>query len=161
MQKVAHHLQIQAHNPESSDRDAFARSAYNRYYYACFHLVRELLGKMERKWESANHSAFPEVLKGEVTKRLKRERNAARRRNDSQLVKLLDKALKSVQEMAKTYEEALAVRITADYETDVQVDFTSSDRFSLKEIDVTRAHSWYEIISTLGQTSQWGLAANL
>ena len=32
MQEVGHHLQIQANALTSATRDAFARSAYNRYY---------------------------------------------------------------------------------------------------------------------------------
>ena len=52
MQEVAHYLQIEALKQLAQHKDAFARSAYNRYYYACFLALRDAFAKMNSQWWS-------------------------------------------------------------------------------------------------------------
>ena len=69
MQEVGHHLQVHANTlPPHTARDAFARSAYNRYYYGCFLLLRSELGQMNSKWWKANHKDYPSILENSIKK---------------------------------------------------------------------------------------------
>lgn len=82
MQEVAHYLQMKAHATTGPERDLFARSAYNRYYYACFLEMRSAVTEMRPEWARSPHKSYPELLSGSVTKTLKTERKKAQRIED-------------------------------------------------------------------------------
>ena len=149
MQEVGHHLQVQANTLANTLRDAFARSAYNRYYYGCFLLLRSELEQMNSKWRSARHKDYPTILKNSIKKELTKEQKKARRRNDHDLVNKIIRAKHALAEIAELMTQAYAVRIVADYEPQVEVKFISADRFSLIEIDITTAHNWQPKVKTL------------
>jgi hypothetical protein len=60
MHQVAEHLSLQARAMTGNDADAFGRSAFNRYYYATYLSVRELLASLDSSWETQRHSAIPD-----------------------------------------------------------------------------------------------------
>lgn len=149
MQEVAHHLQIKAHSLAGPQKDAFARSAYNRYYYGCFLLLRSTFEEMDPQWAKNPHKSYPELLNGKISKKLKSERTRAIRNGDVDLERLIGSALRGVPELSKIMMEANAARIVADYEPSIAVDFTNGPRFSLNQVDIGRAHDWLRRIEIL------------
>lgn len=143
MHKVAHHLQTVAIDRDESDRDIFARSAYNRYYYAVFLAVRDMLSEMDSKWSHLAHKNYPEVLTGEsIMKQFQKEKKRAEKNSDYALNEKLDKAIRAVKALSSLMSKAYVVRVVADYEPSEAVNFISGERFSLKSVDITEAHSW-------------------
>lgn len=140
--EVGHHLQKFAVSTTPADRDAFARSAFNRYYYGAFLNVRALLGSLDPAWSSLSHSSYPEILQGKVRKRLNRARDRARRNGDNTLVNRIDSAKRASAELAKIMSIAYGIRVVADYEPDEAVNFEDASRFSLRSVDVSAAHQW-------------------
>ena len=150
MQEVGHHLQVHANTlPPRTVRDAFARSAYNRYYYGCFLLLRSELEQMNSKWRSANHKDYPIILENSIQKELTKELKKARKRDDRNLVDKISRARHASREIARLMKQAYAVRLVADYEPQVEVKFANADRFSLSDIDITTAHEWQPNVRTL------------
>ena len=149
MQQVAHHLQVQAHGLFGPERDAFARSAYNRYYYGCFLSLRATFAVMNPQWAKNPHKSYPELLNGTISRKLKQERTLASKRDDADLVRIIDTALRAIPELSKIMTEANAARVVADYEPSIPVDFAGGARFSLNQIDIGRAHEWHRKIEIL------------
>ncbi len=143
MHEVAHHLQKEAHATSGVERDAFARSAYNRYYYACFLEVRTAFKDMSDEWGRAQHKSFPEILKSSIPKNLKSGKKAAIRIGDNELARQVDQALRGCNELSSIFEKANGARIVADYNPEIKVCFNESARFSLIEVEITEAHEWY------------------
>ena len=154
MQQVAHHLQIHAHGLVGPERDAFARSAYNRYYYGCFLSLRATFVEMNPQWAKNPHKSYPELLNGTISRKLKQERTNASKRGDADLVRIIDTALRAIPEISKIITEANAARVVADYEPSIAVDFTGGARFSLNYIDIGRAHEWHRKIEILSVSLQ-------
>ncbi|WP_133065439.1 hypothetical protein [Niveispirillum lacus] len=149
VQEVAHHLQKTAHSTEGVERDAFARSAYNRYYYACYLEIRAVFREMSPDWERSAHKSFPEILTSSISKNLKSRRKAASRVEDTELVRRIDQAVRACKELAKIIEKANGARIVADYNPEIEVGFNGNARFSLNGIEITEAHQWYGQVRVL------------
>ena len=147
MHIVGHHLQTEAvARSQSDERDLFARSAYNRYYYASFLAARSALGQMSPDWRRLAHKTYPEVLRGQVLREFKRERTKANKSADYELERQLRVAVEATNALATLLEKAYATRVAADYGTD-PVSFGQSARFSLNSVDITEAHSWSAQVS--------------
>ncbi|MBT5035918.1 MAG: hypothetical protein HOM51_15495 [Rhodospirillaceae bacterium] len=142
MQKVGHHLQIEAIKKTGAERDIFARSAYNRYYYGAFLDVRKMLAEFDPNWAQMPHKSIPEFLKGSITKIYKRKKSRANRNGDFELIPKLDNGIRSAAALASLMEKANATRVIADYEPSEAVVFSSTQRFSLRNIEITEAHGW-------------------
>jgi len=142
MQEVAHHLQKQAPAMAGCERDAFARSAYNRYYYACYLVIRTAFGEMSEEWGRAAHKSFPEILRSSICKKLKSGRKSANRVGDNELVQQIDRAIRASYELSSIIQKANGARIVADYNPDIAVGFSGSNRFSLNGVEITHAHEW-------------------
>ena len=141
MHAVGHHLQKEAIAAGAGDKDAFARSAFNRYYYSAFLNIRKMLGSLDPKWSLTRHSKFPEVL-NKVGKKLSQERPRACKHKDWILVNRINNAKRAAAELATTMTTAYAIRVVADYEPEEQVDFKRSTRFALRSVDISDAHDW-------------------
>jgi hypothetical protein len=148
MHRVAHHLQMTAVAAAANERDSYARSCYNRYYYSVFLQCREMLSDMDASWSRIAHASYPELLGGKVRKAFKTERIRASKSGDKDLVKLIDKACRSIAELQKIIITANSTRVVADYEPEEKVDFVVADRFSLRSISVTEAHGWTISVQT-------------
>lgn len=122
--------------------DLFGRSAFNRYYYASFLVVRESLAEMNDAWKGLKHKAYPEVLTGQVVNRLKSGKRAAIRARDRELVRLCSAAIDAAKDLASVMQEGYAIRVVADYEPRSKVSFSGSADFSLNSISVAQAKKW-------------------
>lgn len=145
MERVAHHLQRAAIERRDTphDFDLFGRSAFNRYYYALFLVVRATVLRLNPKWEG-DHSGLPGVLVGDLYKQIGRFRTSAHRKQDKETVELCNRALAAMNELSELMRGANAVRVTADYNPQVPVIDQGSDRFTLGPTNITTAHSWPE-----------------
>ena len=142
LQIVAHHLQIEAQKRSTADRDIFARSAFNRYYYCSFLLTRQLFQSISPNATPHAHKAFPEFLKTTIVKELNRGLEIARRTKDGELKNILNRAKSAALNLAQQLVLAYAVRVTADYNPESEVEFESKSRFALNGVSVTEAHQW-------------------
>lgn len=149
MQEVAHHLQKTAHSMVGVERDAFARSAYNRYYYACYLEIRVAFREMSAEWGRSAHSNFPAILRSSIPKCLKSGKREANRVGDAELERRISQALRGCAELASIIEKANGARIIADYSPEIGVGFNGSSRFSLNGVEITEAHEWYDRVKLL------------
>ena len=139
---VGHHLQTYAHGLVAEQRDAYARSAFNRYYYGVFLRSRDLLRALDPSWSRTGHAKYPELLRGEVRKQLKRGWTRARKDDDGKLMRDTEAAIRAIAALSSLLETAYAIRVVADYEPEEEVSFSGAERFSLKQVEVTSAHAW-------------------
>lgn len=139
---VGHHLQKEAVSAAAGHRDAYARSAFNRYYYSAFLNTRALLESLDPSWSSRPHAHIPSLLKKTVCKELKRARYNAQKIGDKKLVSQINSATAAVEQLAEIMKRAYGVRVVADYEQNEHVSFDRSPRFSLRSIDISDAHEW-------------------
>lgn len=104
---------------------------------------------MNPQWTKNPHKSYPELLNGAISRKLKQERTRASKSGDTDLVRIIDAALRGIPEISKIMTEANAARVVADYEPSIAVDFTGGARFSLNQIDIGRAHEWHRRIEIL------------
>lgn len=151
MQAVGHHLQVKAHGMPKGDleKDAFARSAYNRYYYACFLSARSILAEIDPEWSRAKHIRFPDLFKKNVRGLISAAKKKAVRLSDTELVAQLDAASRAAIQASEIMKQAYATRVVADYEPSIAVQFSTEGRFSLSGVDITKAHNWQDSLSPL------------
>lgn len=145
MEVVAHHLQVTAirwGNP--AERDLFGRSSYNRYYYAAFLNVRQVLVQLKPEWRRLAHASYPEILTGRIVQILSRGRYQALRVQDSGLVNQCQRAIAASKGLATLLKAGYAIRVIADYSPEVLVDFVHANRFSLNNVEISEAHQWPE-----------------
>ncbi len=138
MHAVGHHLRTYAHHNEVPERDAFARSAFNRYYYGCFLLVRSTLIEINVPPKDIKHGKIKDILEGEIARKLRNARRQAQRNEDGTLVKKIDGALRAIQPLQKLIEKARQVREVADYQPEIEVSFNATDGFSLNALEPVR-----------------------
>lgn len=149
VQEVGHHLQKTAHAMAGAERDVFARSSYNRYYYACYLEARTALKEMSADWGRARHKSFPDIFRSSIPKILKAGRKVADRADDVELKKRIDQSLRACAELASIIERAYGTRIVADYNPEIGVGFNYSARFSLNGVEITDAHEWHGRVQLL------------
>ena len=151
---VAEHLTKQAQNnfrrgePSFSLADAFGRSAFNRYYYACFLSVRDFLSLLDASWGRAKHKSVPELLRGKVSERItnelkKKERQKFFDAGEVQSKKSL--VLTSLDRIASIMSEAYDIRGIVDYQPDVKIVFENG-AFQINTTSVSKAKGWLQTI---------------
>jgi len=73
LHNVATHLISQARSMGSEMLvDAYARSAFNRYYYSSFLSTRELLSQLNGSWGREPHKNIPKILSENVVGQIKK-----------------------------------------------------------------------------------------
>lgn len=124
LELVGKHLEEEALRRSSADEvDVFGRSAFNRYYYATFWIVRATLGKFDQKWFSISHNSVPELLKGAVREKLNKELKKAERLGSGlQGGKLRHQIYSSTEGLADLMQYAYSKRVEADYGTSTKVE---------------------------------------
>jgi hypothetical protein len=143
METVAQLLRDQALNRTVRlEQDQFARSSFNRYYYAAFLRVRDGLATMSPGWDEMAHAAMPQVLRGTIATKLKSGLAQAKRNQDRDLVTVCSFALKAASDLADLLDQGRMTRVTADYRPDQTVDFSNVPDFSLNAVTVKMAKSW-------------------
>ena len=116
-----------------------------------------MLVELDPKWARNAHKAYPELLRGTISKEFKAARARATKNGDSQLISMLENGIRSASALARITEVANGARIVADYEPNEAVNFTSARRFSLKSVEITEAHNWQDRVYTLssGISDAW------
>jgi len=107
MQVVAHFLQIEALKIQGSDKDLYARSAYNRYYYDIFLATRRMFSELDASWALLAHKDYPGLLRGQITRQFKLARTKAVRADDSELQSILDAAVRGASALANLNRESV------------------------------------------------------
>ncbi len=159
METVAQHLRDQAlARTGSLEKDQFARSSFNRYYYAAFLRVRDGLAIMSSEWDEMEHASMPALLRGKINTTLKRGFVQAKRIGDSDLVSACSFAMASASELAELLDQGRMTRVTADYRPEYPVDFSTLSDFSLNAVTVKMAKSWPHRADLYMQTIEkaWG-----
>lgn len=143
MEMVALHLRDQAlARTTRSEQDQFARSSFNRFYYAAFLRVRDGLASMAPHWDELAHAAIPELLRGQISSTLKKQMLQAKRNDDDDLVGACHFAISAACELAKLLDVGRMTRVTADYRPDEPIVFSSGPDFSLNSVTAKTARSW-------------------
>lgn len=142
MEIVAQYLRVQAlaHSLET-ERDLFGRSAFNRFYYAAFLIVRADLGAAIPELPT-QHAGIPDFLKTTVINKLAKGRERARRVQDTELVNLFSRARSAAHDLASLMTEGNSTRVLADYFPEESIVFAPDGEFHLRKISVSRAQSW-------------------
>jgi hypothetical protein len=141
MQQVGNELARWAQQKTKEvDFDAFGRSAFNRYYYASFLVVREMLVKLDPSWGQERHSNIPGLLKISILKRIKNEirkqskagfpKNEHPRHPNSAILGLAD-----------LLESANKIRVDADYFPEKKVSFENG-KLMLSNTTLSSAENW-------------------
>lgn len=151
MRRVADHLKSQALLAANADEfDLFGRSAFNRYYYATFLIVRAGLRRMSLVAKSGEiaHASVPEILSGTVYKRLKKACTDAKRIGDGEAISLFSVGALAARDLASLMNSARASRTTADYHPEMQIT-KSGKGFLLITVNVDQAQTWPHKAETL------------
>jgi hypothetical protein len=144
MRRVAEHLADQAMlASDKGERDVFGRSAYNRYYYSTFLLVRESLRRMQvlKEQDDIAHASIPQMFDGSIRGRLNKSRSHAEKIQDRESVKIFSDALSAARNLAFLMNEARGIRTAADYHPEVGVIF-SQQGFQLMSMEIDKARNW-------------------
>lgn len=143
MKVVAHHLQTHASKlPDTVERDLFARTAFNRYYYATYLDVKKVLGALNPSWGRINHSEVPEIVSGPLHKVLSKGREQAKRESDPSTADLCSRAMNATHLLAALMTSGYATRVAADYDPEILIDFTDVFDFALNAVRVKEASDW-------------------
>jgi hypothetical protein len=115
-------IAVASSNP--NDADAFGRSAFNRYYYASYLIIREMLKRLNRGWSQSPHRGIPDLLEGTIINQI---RNILKKQKTHGLVSpgqaagLRTSANIATAELANLLRVAYEVRLVADYEPEVKI----------------------------------------
>lgn len=141
---VAGYLQDEAiRRIPNAEADQFARSAFNRYYYAAFLEVKAKLGALRPEWANQmQHAAMPELLRGQVKHALTVGRKQASRADDHKIAQMCQDACRAAVDLAELLDEGRATRVTADYHPNIPVEFIALSDFELNKVGVKRARHW-------------------
>lgn len=143
MEIVAHHLQnVASTRPDPIERDLFGRSAFNRYYYATYLDVKEVLGSLKAEWGGIPHGDVPNVLVGAVKKALIKGRDRAQRASDPETAELCSRAVHATHLLSEMMTNGYATRVAADYHPEVKIDFADAYNFTLNFVRVKDAADW-------------------
>lgn len=143
MEEVGNYLQREAiQRTDPHQRDQFGRSAFNRFYYATFIPLSVALSNMKPEWGRLPHNNVPGVLRESVIKGLKEGVKRANRVGDYDTVNVCSRAINYCHQLANLMESGYAIRVIADYNSAVPVDFTSGEDFRLASVPVSAAKQW-------------------
>lgn len=146
---VAENLSTTARGQNGAVADAFGRSAFNRYYYAAYLVVRELLECFDADWGRQSHSSIPTLLEGALLKLI---RNETKRQGklgalrESDVGRLNRQAARAAAALAETLTTAYSVRVIADYEPKLAVEFKNGT-FRLIDHTEGEAKAWLTVVS--------------
>jgi hypothetical protein len=145
MQVVGKHLSDFASRIRgtSPDDGLFARSAFNRYYYATFLASRRLLIETTGAGGLA-HKALPEYLIGQFQKTLKRQIQAGFKSgvlSPAGHARMLDALKENTLLLRDLLVLAYSVRVLADYEPDVPVE-VKDETYILGASTLSAASNW-------------------
>lgn len=122
---------------------AYGRSAFNRYYYACYLSSRDLVKKI-LPGTAFQHGEAPKLIEENVVKLIKKNAQQLKKNgllSESEYSRITTTASQSAAEMARILKIGYITRSIADYEPEVLVIF-DNDTFSIKDHSESEAKSW-------------------
>lgn len=121
---VANHLRDHACDlSDASDVDLFGRSAFNRFYYACYWEIRTRLPDIVTDWTKMSHKSLPECLTTSILKGTLKTLDRLRKSkiiSDSDFGRLRPRIMRSIPEIAQLLERGYSVRCMADYNPEIK-----------------------------------------
>lgn len=147
---VANHLAEQA-KTQGAHADAFARSAFNRYYYAAFLSVRQMLKDIDASWGRLAHAEIPYIIEGALFNKVKA---IATKLEKKRIISASEKSRHitgmqaSTSELASLLRTAYNVRVISDYEPEVLVEFHDHS-FSITGVTNKQAAGWFSRVGFL------------
>ncbi len=134
--------------------DRFSRSAFNRYYYSAFLEVRSTLKSLDVSWAKISHQSMPEVLRGQVLERLKKEirkseKNGLISSSDGQ--QKMSGAANAVTTISDLLVSARETRRLADYEPEIRVARNGTNA-RLGEWSMDAARNWEQRVRVASKT---------
>lgn len=136
---LAKHARKQRRNPQDVDR--YARSAFNRYYYATFLIARSLVKLRDPNWRGS-HSGLPGELKGKLSRQVKSIRDKANRLQDYSLVNDCEVCIHNMNKLSALLSSAYDVRVTADYLPETIAEISSRGVITLGSTSIEDAKHW-------------------
>jgi len=141
MRVVAEHLEEHCKQLTAPcDRDHFARSAFNRYYYAIFLTIRSTLAKIDPNWDEPTHRDVPILLRNSVVKKLRR-RSKGHVMSEPEAAKLSSQGCTAAKALADLVETGNETRKLADYAPERPVLFENAT-ISLGGVKTSTARKW-------------------
>ncbi|EOY5423051.1 hypothetical protein I6M88_20300 [Citrobacter sedlakii] len=130
--------------------DAYGRSAFNRYYYACFLNIREFVSTIDSNWGKVKHAEVPTLLRVSVNRKIEIELQKSERIGDLTLGEYRSKKSllrTSLENMASTMALAYTIRGVVDYEPEIEMIFGDGS-FSINKMSVASAKGWLQTINS-------------
>lgn len=122
---------------------AYGRSAFNRYYYACYLTSRDLVKKI-LPGTAFQHGEAPLLIEQNVVKLIRKNAQQHKRNeliNAGEYSGIITTTTQSAAEIARILKVGYMVRGIADYEPDALVVF-ENDTFSIENHTESEAKSW-------------------
>lgn len=129
--------------------DAFGRTAYNRYYYACYLDMRRFIGELNSQWAGVNHAEVPNHLTGAVLKKINRELINCEKNglmSSGQVFSKKSIISTALHTMASIMAEAYTIRCTVDYEPDIMIVY-KNEKILIENTTVATAKDWLSKIN--------------
>jgi len=126
------------------EQDVFARSAFNRFYYAAFLITRDMLGELKPKWKNTAHKNIPNLLLTSVKKSVDNELKKQLNRgviSMGEKSSFKTKLNSATVELSNLLKEAYELRVTADYAPEVPI-LKLNNVLKLKEYKLSSARKW-------------------
>jgi hypothetical protein len=145
---VAEYLALRALGVAGDDADAFGRSAFNRFYYAAYLSVRDLLIRIDDAWGRQSHKTVPDLLEQAVLHRMRQQAKKLAKTGvltHARQQQINSQANMAAADIASILRGAYTVRVTADYAPEVRVTFISSG-FRLENHSFDEARLWHDRI---------------
>lgn len=141
MLAVANHLETYCWNAKDKrERDQFARSAFNRYYYAIYLTIRDALAQIDPSWDEPSHSQVPKLLRETVVKRINSRKKKITMQGQ-QAHKLAGQGCTAAKALAQLVDECYSLRKVADYHPNQLVTFGDSI-ITLAGVKASSARQW-------------------
>ncbi|MFD0892647.1 hypothetical protein KBB96_14580 [Luteolibacter ambystomatis] len=129
MLDVALHLKDYASGLDAAAKiDTFGRSAFNRFYYACYWELRTTLPNIHKNWLKIGHKALPDYLKSSVKKESIEQLEHLRKKSlvtAKEYGRLRGRIEHSIMEMAKLLTAGYAIRCIADYSPEFKAELVN------------------------------------
>ena len=159
MECVARHLVAEARSREGVEFDLFARTAFNRYYYACYRIVRRMLAEIYPNEAVPPHKSLPEKIENKLYKFLRDAATNAVRTGtitQSEAMKIKHTVREATNELGNVLRTGYAVRCIADYELD-EVVTKDNGKIVLCSTSLASASNWFERVDRFCGTliSEW------
>lgn len=147
MNRVANHLRNHALSLSAEGEiDVFGRSAFNRYYYACYWEIRSRLPELHHNWLRLGHKDLPKYLSGEIkTKLLENARLLLKKGalSNRDYGNLLPRTEQSIRKISDFLVRGYAIRCAADYSPEFKA-IKENGSLCLNGQKLSSLETWYQ-----------------